>query len=214
MRNIFGLIIVLFGLGLLLQQFNVPGAESIMSAWWPLVVIAVGVLAWNGNRRHVFGPAMIILVGVIMLLDQLNLFSQSAWNLFWPIVVIAAGLRIVLGKSWMPGGQVDSGSADVNVFFSGAERAVTGLVSKSEINAWFGGVKLDLRQAQFDEQSTIRVTAAFGGVDIFVPKTVRIISKVTPILGGTDDKTSPDANATKTLTIIGSAMFGGVSIKN
>jgi hypothetical protein len=45
MRNLFGLVIVLFGLGFLLEQTNVSWAHNLMAAWWPLVIIAVGLLA-------------------------------------------------------------------------------------------------------------------------------------------------------------------------
>jgi hypothetical protein len=82
------------------------------------------------------------------------------------------------------------------------------------VSAWFGGVKLDLRDAQFADQTTLNVSLGFGGLEVWVPKHVRIVTSVTPIMGGAEDKTQPDANATKTLTITGSALFGGVGVKN
>ncbi len=215
MRNYFGFVIILLGVGFLLQQFNISWADNVMGLWWPLSIIAVGLLAWRGNRRHVFGPMIIVLVGIIMLIDQTNLFNRSAWNIFWPIVIVLLGARVLFGKDFGHRGmQQETGDADANVLFSGVDRKVTGTFDKGSISAWFGGAKLDLRDAQFADQATLNVSLGFGGLEVWVPKHVRIVTKVTPVLGGVEDKTQQDPQATKTLTITGSAMCGGVSVKN
>ncbi|MBI5466776.1 MAG: hypothetical protein HY975_00995 [Candidatus Kerfeldbacteria bacterium] len=214
MKNLFGLVIVVFGLGLLLQQLNVPGAASITAIWWPLIIIGVGVIAWQSNRRAWFGPLLIILVGFVILLNQLDVFEDSAWNIFWPAVIILVGGRILMGKRWEGGPRSDTGPADASVLFSGVERKVTGPLAHSSVSAWFGGVKLDLREADIAADARLDVTAGFGGIDILVPRTVKIITKVTPFFGGAEDKSHPDAGVGKTLTISGTALFGGVSVKN
>lgn len=214
MRNIFGLIIVLLGLGFLLQQFNPIWAPNIMNYWWPMLIIAVGLLAWNGNRRTWFGPMLIVLVGMALLLDQMSFFKHSAWNYFWPVVIILLGSRILFGKPWDSSQKTDVGSGDATAVFSGVDRKVTGPFQKSEVSAWFGGVKLDCRDAQFAKDSVLNVSAGFGGVEIWLPKDVRVVTKVTPVLGGVEDKTNPDSSAAKTLTITGMVMFGGATVKN
>jgi predicted membrane protein len=213
MRKFLGTIIVLLGLGLLLQQLNVSWARNIMELWWPLVIIAVGLLAWNGNRRQWFGPMLIVFIGVALLLDDLNAMSQSAWNFFWPIVIICFGGSILIGKSQQHTAK-EIGSPSATAVFSGVDRRVTGSFDKGDVSAWFGGVKLDLRDAQFADATTLNVSAGFGGIEVWVPKNVSIVTKITPIMGGAEDKTHPDANAGKTLTITGSALFGGVTVKN
>lgn len=214
MKNFFGLIIVLLGVGFLLQQLKVPGADTIMRSWWPLVIIAVGLLAWMNNQRRWFGPLIIVLVGLALMFDQLNIWDRSAWNVFWPMIIIAFGARLVFGRG---SGQVMSAEktdqADIDVVFSGAEKRVTGEFKEASVSAWFGGIKLDLRQAQFTESPILHVTAGFGGVDILVPPQVNVVTKVAPIFGGVDDK-SDHAHTDKTLRIEGTAMFSGVSVKN
>lgn len=217
MRNYFGLAIILFGVFFLLQQLNVPGAERLLSSWWPLVVIAVGLGAWSSNRKHLFGPMIIVLVGVIALLDQWNIFHQSAWNLFWPIVIVLVGLKIVLGKAQPSTNDhmsSDTGNADVNLLFSGLDRKVVGEVKQGSISCWFAGAKLDMREAQFPQDCTINVSVGFGGVEILVPKTVKVMNQATGILGGSENSAHADATAVRTLTVTGSALFGGLHIRN
>lgn len=217
MRNFFGLIVVLLGIGFLLQQLNVPGADALVRSWWPLVIVIIGLGMWNANRQHVFGPLVIVLVGVIALLDQWNIFHQSAWNLFWPVVVIIIGIRIFFGRSWEKMGRnmtTDVGSAQAEVIFSGIDRKVTGIVTNGSLSAWFGGVKMDLREAQFTQDVTLNISAGFGGIELYVPKSVKVVNQVNGILGGSEDKTSADTSAPHTLTLKGSCMFGGLTVRN
>lgn len=213
MRNYFGLIIVLLGIAFLLQQLNVSWADNIINMWWPSVIILAGVLSWSGNRRQWFGPMIIVFVGLALLLDQLDVMTQSAWNFFWPLIIIFIGTKIFMGKSWEKKG-AETGGSSANATFSGVDRRVTGPFDRGNVSAWFGGVKLDLRDAQFADSTTLNVSAGFGGIEVWVPKSVRIVTKITPVMGGAEDKTHPDMNAGKTLTITGSAMFGGVTVRN
>lgn len=214
MRNIIGLVIVIFGVGLLLQQMNVGWADTLTATWWPILIIAVGVLSWRSNRHTWFGPLIITLVGFTLLLDQVGGLSHSAWNYFWPLIIVLVGARIVMGKAWTEPKQETTSTADASVIFSGVDRKINGPFEHANVSAWFGGIKLDLRNAQFADNASLEVFAGFGGVDVFVPSGVRVTTKVMPLFGGADDKTHPSDGATKTLHITGTAMFGGVSIKN
>jgi len=80
----------------------------------------------------------------------------------------------------------------------------------------FGGVMLDLRGAQVaDGGASINATAAFGGVEILVPRGWRVSVRSTPILGGVDDKTEhPAASDAPLLEIDAVAFCGGVDIKH
>lgn len=214
MKNFVGVIIILFGLGFLLQQFNVPWAENVISSWWPLVIVAVGVNAWRSNPRAFVGPLVIVGVGIILLIDNFHWFSTSAWNIFWPVVIIVIGLQIALGKA--AGSKVKKGTGNPKTFaaFSGAEEKMSGIYDGGTVDVWFAGAKIDLRDADIKDGAVIQVWAAFGGIDVLVPKTVKVTTSVFPLFGGAENKATPDSTATKTLHINGTALFGGVGIKN
>jgi drug/metabolite transporter (DMT)-like permease len=45
----------------------------------------------------VFG-LILVAVGVIALLEKLNIFDGSVWNYTWPVILVIIGLSIVLGR--------------------------------------------------------------------------------------------------------------------
>jgi hypothetical protein len=86
----------------------------------------------------------------------------------------------------------------------------------------FGGVTVDLRNAQLTAPTTvINVASHFGGVDVVVPEDYRIMLKVLPVFGGsavrdskrvTINQTDLPANA-PVIEVRGYAAFGGVSVR-
>lgn len=214
MRTLLGIAVILVGLGFLLDQMNVAWADNLIGTWWPLLIIAVGTLSWRSNPRTWFGPLLIILVGIALLLETLDVMATSAWNYFWPVVIILVGGRMIMRKPWPGNQQETSTESSASVMFSGLDRKLTGPFTKGDASAWFGGVKLDFRDAQLQPNATLNVFAAFGGIDIVVPRSVRVVARVTPLFGGTEDKTQTDSNSSHTLVVTGTAMFGGVGIKN
>jgi predicted membrane protein len=79
----------------------------------------------------------------------------------------------------------------------------------------FGGVTIDLRNAQLDpEGARLDVTALLGGVEILVPKGWRVTTSGTPILGGIDNKTAGEAAEGPELRIDALTILGGTDIKH
>jgi predicted membrane protein len=101
-------------------------------------------------------------------------------------------------------------------FLGGVERQDSSPAFRSgDATAVMGGIKLDLRNATMEgNEATIDVTAVMGGAEIYVPRTWTVVNHVTPILGGVTDHTHPSDGNTKRLIIEGTAVMGGVDIKN
>ncbi len=38
----FGILLIIFGIGFLLEQFNIINFSMILSTWWPLILIIIG----------------------------------------------------------------------------------------------------------------------------------------------------------------------------
>jgi len=106
--------------------------------------------------------------------------------------------------------------------FGGIERRVTSQdFQGGHINAIFGGVEIDLTDANMQaEEATLEINAIFGGVEIRVPETWQVAFRGTPIFGGIADKTrvgrttDPSDRRRKVLVLTGTVIFGGVEIKN
>jgi hypothetical protein len=77
-----------------------------------------------------------------------------------------------------------------------------------------GGLEIDLRDASIKGEAIIDIFALMGGVEMRVPEDWLIIIDGFPFMGGFEDKTRPPKETTKRLTIKGTAVMGGVEIKN
>ncbi len=213
-----GLIIVSIGLSLLFAQL---GLESIfgfsfsylLSIFWPLIIIIIGLSIWFGSRNS-FG-LIVSAIGLFFLLN--TIFEINVWGLFWPILLIGIGLLILFKGSVKS--TADKSSEDyvsINSIFSGSEKKV---VSKDfeggNIFVLFGGSDIDLRKAKIHKDgANLELTVVFGGSTVLVPDGIQVISEGSALFGGWENKANSATNQNAPfLRISGSAIFGGVEIK-
>jgi len=78
--------------------------------------------------------------------------------------------------------------------------------------AWFGGIVVDLRDAELAPGARLKVHALFGGIVLRTPPNWRIESNAKSLAGGVEVRAAaandPDAPV---LTLDGLAVFGGVA---
>jgi hypothetical protein len=79
--------------------------------------------------------------------------------------------------------------------------------------AWYGGIDVDLTEAELAPGAHLQLNALLGGISIRIPAGWRVESSAKALLGGIDVRTrdaeSPDA---PTLTVDGLAAMGGIAI--
>ena len=99
--------------------------------------------------------------------------------------------------------------------FSGSERKGHWRVPRrSKAVAVFGGVALDLREAEFTARETyMTVTAVFGGVEIKVPEGVEVHLTGWAAFGGKASKVGPARPGAPVLHLRCQIAFGGVEVK-
>lgn len=84
-----------------------------------------------------------------------------------------------------------------------------------DATAIMGGCEIDLRGAGTDgEPAVIECFAVWGGIEIWVPDTWSVECRGTAILGGFTDKSQSVNGGQKKLIVRGTAIMGGVEIKN
>ncbi|MBQ6746692.1 MAG: hypothetical protein IJR07_06570 [Bacteroidaceae bacterium] len=85
----------------------------------------------------------------------------------------------------------------------------------ARLEATFGGIRLDLRNAVINEDEEIDIRTCFGGVELFVPTNINIDIKSRSFVGGVGNEGvkcgDPKAPC---LHIVASNIFGGTAIKN
>ena len=230
-----GIILILLGVGFLLDQTNVIEFSQIISTYWPSIIILIGISGMFERKSSKVGNYIVILLGVLLQLNKLGYLDYNVFNLFWPIVLILIGLNVIFSKgvrshnsnvnietvmekneeNWS-GNITLENTIDSFVLFSGLETNNQSQEFKGgKASAVFGAIELDLREAQLqNNEGYMEVTAIFGGIEIFVPQGWKVEMSGVPIFGAWSNKTrlTSDENA-PILKIKCIAVFGGIDVK-
>ena len=85
-----------------------------------------------------------------------------------------------------------------------------------DVTAIMGGCQIDLRTANITppHEPVLEVFAMWGGIQIKVPPDWTVVCRVDPILGGFEDKTTAPKDESKRFVIRGTAVMGGIEVKN
>jgi len=226
---IFGGLILLVGILLLLDNLHLVEFKQDIWDFWPVVIILIGLsqLFNTASGRFSFFGLFLVALGVLLLLNELGHLDFEIWTL-WPVVVIIMGFHIIrhhiqgTGKgrgrhSWMGGSrEVDKDFINVSAILGGGEYTFSSKDLKGgKLTAIMGGGELDLRNCAFQSpQIHLDVFVLMGGYEIRVPKDWNVIARVTPLLGGIDNKTVKLNDSKKDLIITGTIFMGGFEIKN
>lgn len=218
---IWGIVLVAAGVIFGLNALHIADIDLFFEGWWTLFIIVpctVGLFTEREKTGNLIG----LLIGVGLLLWQREIVSFSLlWKLVLPCAVVILGLRLLLGalfgKKADPADAPPLGSAPKNAtaVFSGVDLNYYGQPFEgAALTAVFGGIGCDLRGAIIDRDCTVRVTAAFGGIDLILPPSVNVKVAVTGIFGGAENKTAPHPLPDlPTVYVQGVALFGGVDVK-
>ncbi|MFC1535821.1 LiaI-LiaF-like domain-containing protein [Candidatus Neomarinimicrobiota bacterium] len=215
-----GITLIIIGFFFILDTFNIMEFGGIISNWWPAIFIIIGLIKLQGQDR--VAGLIFILIGALLLLTIHDVVEwNSIWRL-WPLILIFIGLSMIFKgrrNKWKLTNEKTTGDDYIhsNAVFGGSEHAITSQNFRGgETMALFGGVELDMRQAQISADGCkIHATALFGGVEIIVPDDWNVIITGTPIFGGIDSKSrrKSDAKSGKDIYIHCTVAFGGVEIK-
>ena len=221
-RNIlWGLVFIVIGIIFGLNALNITNIDIFFEGWWTLFIIVpcfIDLFKDESKTGNIIG----LLIGIALLLSCQNILDFNlVWKLIVPVTLVIIGLSFIfkytfrgkikkeINKLNKPSDKVYSatfGGQDLN--FDNEE--FTGC----ELNAIFGGVKCDLRNAKIKEDIVINASSIFGGIDILIPTDVKVKIISTPIFGGVDNKYKNNPNEkAKTIYINATCIFGGVEIK-
>lgn len=238
-RVVFGIGLMLFGTLVFLDRSGLADTGRVLR-FWPLLLVAVGVLQLSRDRRRDDGSVpwsavAWIGVGGLFLLNTLGLTRASVFDLFWPVVLIALGVRLLTHGRRAGGmaadGANNDGSSDTGpavAVLSGVKRVSPHDAFRNlDVTVFMGGAQLDYRQAVLPpgREAVIDMVAIMGGCEIFVPPHWVVSAPLTTILGGIDDRrvTQPppivdhsDAGAAPPprLVLRGLVLMGGVTIRS
>ena len=213
---ILGIILIVVGVWFGLYATGVVKVNLLFDGWWTLFIIVpsfLGLFDEDGRTGSLIG----LFVGVLLLLscqDVLNF--DIVLKLIVPCVLIVTGLSFIF-KGKIKTKNIENvktvGGTNYNATFSGqnldfSKEEFTG----TKLDAVFGGIKCDLRNAIINDDIVIEASAIFGGITILVPKDVNVKITSTSIFGGVDGKSKMDKPG-KTIYVNATCLFGGVEVK-
>jgi predicted membrane protein len=217
---VFGFVVIALGIIFTLDNLHVIYAEDYLR-YWPVALIAIGLTKIWQVRSGFGNPIagfLFLLFGTWLLLNNLGYIHRDAWS-FWPVILIFVGSMIMWqgmrGRRQRAGLGANDTINGVAVL-SGVQRQSNVTAFRGgELTAFMGGCEIDLRKASINGDAVIDVFAMWGGIEIKVPETWTVINKVTPFMGGVEDKTlQPAAPSEHRLTLRGLVLMGGIEIKN
>ena len=111
-------------------------------------------------------------------------------------------------------GDEDSDEVALVAVFDGIELKSRAKAFKGgSMLAWFGGIAVDLRDADLAPDARLSVRTLFGGIAIKTPPSWRLESRVRTVAGGVDARTPAEGDeSAPVLSLDGVALFGGVAV--
>lgn len=211
-RLVIGLAIMLAGLVLALDSLGIMDGTFVFR-YWPLALVAVGVVKLLSPSRGSAGIVWIV-AGVGFLLVSLGRMSFVG---IWAMVIFFVGANIV----WralrpVPAAPASTSVVDVVQFLGGNKTVVSGEFRGGQAMAVMGGAEIDLNRAELPEggDAVLDTFAFWGGVVVYVPDEWQVISRGNAFLGGFVNNARPAPGAARRLVVTGTAIMGGVEIKN
>lgn len=215
-----GVIIVVLGVLLIF-----PATSSFLKQgnWWALILIIGAIVSIVKNGISITNLA-IGFIGISLFFRRWNWFpSWLRGRSLWGVIVVIIGIFFLFNLRvrnkeiiyTSKEGEDGDDSPSYSAIFSGQDfKNKSNNLDGTTLFALFGGLKGDFSQAKIESDIVIDATAIFGGIELFFPPEVNVVSRSTPLFGGVEDKrgTPLDSNA-PTVTVRALSLFGGVTLK-
>ncbi len=210
-RNWFwGILLIIVGILFLGRNMDWWDFSIFFDGWWTLFLIIPALISLV-RREGIATSFLILILGVLMLLASQEVIEwDTVWKVFVPIIIIVVGLSIILGNKRVRSPK--SNAKEYLAIFSSVEETIDEIKSDFKVTSIFGGVELDLRNVKLKEDLVIDCFSLFGGIDIRLPKDVKLEVSGLPIFGGSESRYRGNENSKVTVYIHHITIFAGVDL--
>lgn len=221
-RNVlWGLVLIVLGLIFGLNALEITNINIFFNGWWTFIIIIpcfIDLFKEENKTGNLIG----LLIGIALFLSCWEIISfELVFKLMIPVTLVIIGLSFIFKDTINK--KIKSEMKKLNKKSDNEYCATFGVQKLDfsneefkgcDISAVFGGIECNLKDSIITEDIIINVSAIFGGVDIFVPKDVKVKVTSTPIFGGvSNERKNPKDDKVKTIYINATCIFGGVEIK-
>jgi len=224
-RYLLGVILLLLGVGFLLDQFY-PGLR-LVAQYWPALLILAGLNELIRQPRNPWWALTLLVVGVLVLYYTMGQKANlNAWVVIGAALLIGLGLRLLIPQRQRNvtarGGATVVRSDDEliqSVSFNEAKIHVNSRAFRGgRVSVTFGGAEIDLRDANLaPEGADLRLDVTFGNSIVRVPLGWPVQVAGVPAFGNCAvhvQNTEIAAPGNAALRVTCSGVFSGVEIKN
>jgi predicted membrane protein len=213
-RVVLGLCVMLAGLILALDSLGLVEGGAIFR-FWPLALIAVGIVKWLSPAPQRMSAFIWVVAGVAFLLVTLGHMSFGG---VWAALLFLVGAKIAWKALRPAAAPTDPAAAlDLAQFMGGTKTVVTTTDFKGgQATAVMGGCEIDLRHASMPEgrPAVLDTFAFWGGIEIRVPDDWEVVTQGSAVLGACVNNARSQPGARRRLVVTGLAIMGGVEVKN
>ena len=219
---LWGLGFIIVGILVLINALGIIEINVFFKGWWTLFIIVpcfVNIFKDNDKTASIIGTVF----GILLLLAVREVINfDLLWKILLPLVLIIIGLSLIFkdkvsDKVKDEIKKLNKNSKDeYTATFSGQDLNFDDEEFKGcELNAIFGGIKCDIKNAKLKDDVVINASSIFGGITLYVPKDVNVKVVSNSIFGGVSGNYNKNKNDKKGKTIYVNAtcLFGGVEIK-
>ena len=228
-KIVFPIAVLVFGIELIINYVC-----KLNISWWTLLwTDALTAFGLSMLLSHV--SAFSVGVTAIGLYFILHSFGVITFVPQWPIIVAALiviwGLSMLIDtltghrrhakkkSKYARSKETYSGSAENGYlrfscsFTSKKAMGYTNIIKGGEITLSFGELSLDLTRCEkVAEGATLRVTASFGEITLYMPKTIAVVMDRNAAFGDVKIEGSPDPDAKYHLALNCTASFGEIRV--
>lgn len=218
---LWGILLIVIGIIFGLNALDITDINIFFDGWWTLFIIIpcfIDLFKEKDKTGNIIG----LVIGISLLLASNNIIDFNLiWKLAFPIALVIIGLSLIFKDTISSKVKKEikklnkSNDKEFYATFGGQNLDFTNEnFDGCNLNAVFGGIKCDLREAKLKKDAIINASAIFGGITIYVPNNVNVKVVSTPIFGGvSDERTKKATDSEITLYINATCMFGGLEIK-
>ena len=229
-RALGGAIIVIVGTLLLARQVGADLPYWLFS--WPMILIVVGFYIGARHSFRQWGWLIPVAIGTAFLVEDF-VPEIRLREFIWPVIIIGIGIVMIfrsrgknrgdLFKRWERQASEANQSSEgffesVTIFGENKKQILSKDFKGGESVCVFGGVEINLTQADIQGRIPLELVQVFGGTKLIVPAHWKIeTEEMVSIFGGLNDKRHTQntvTDQTKVLVLKGTTIFGGIDIKS
>jgi len=236
-KNWLGILFVVIGGLLVLDNFNIFRIDfsRLIFSWHSIFIIA-GIIILSKSKNSAVGVILLI-IGIFGTARHFFLpYFHLSFRDIWPLIIIIVGLYIIFRKNgsaqpkeqnWQTFDNCSQNNSafsasssdyinDSTLFTSSSKIVTSSNFRGGKISTIIGSTNIDLTQSTLAPgENNLELSILFGSCNITVPRNWKIITNVSAVFGGFEDKrfiAFDDKASEGVLVITGSVLFSGGEI--